>query len=45
MAQGDGPCLSSRPWNNEYDGFAKLFFVQKKSSWFYTQLTTKSREV
>ena len=28
--QGDGPRLSSRPWNNEYDGFAKSFFVKKE---------------
>ena len=28
--QGDGPRLSSRPWNNEYDGFAKSFFAKKE---------------
>lgn len=25
-----GPRLSSRPWNNEYDGFAKSFFAKKE---------------
>ena len=27
---GRWPRLSSRPWNNEYDGFAKSFFAKKE---------------